>query len=763
MESKTLFIITTHETPNGNNPSNGFFFLERNKYKPKKLNYKLEDLKNFFENEEMQIWYRIDGNNGMAFGHIAHPLNKTINQKEYLRSLCREVAVQLPPKAKASFDEIIFLLHSGELGVEFGFKKLDDLDEYIIHIWNEIAGNVPKIKVIAFRHEPQFAFYRLLRTSKSWASVSGDPIDKLKNVVEKSLAILPITQAEKESKFEWQDEEIKNQISNYLESFNIDILMPIVQDGRPKLWAFESEGVTQAEKKAVKEFKDSIFGNIVQKINGHAKKGGNHLRIILLPVGFLEDDRIDGLIKELYPEQNKKWVQFPDLFIGFYDLMNDQNEEREWIDARFRFFDSSILRRYAPLNDGGNKLLNALKTITWAWNHHLYNKNVSKEYNEFIVRLFKNAYLDKNQGDGHSSYVKPFIFHSESLMEEVANNLANKLRENKLKWNFLFIDDYCQNILKEGNQIPDPGNGQITKKDLVIEIIEEDKFDVLEQKDAKFKFCDKFQPETSIESAQKKFTSASEDIFDIILLDYLFSFNQKEGEVHFGTELFTFFEENISDLHNKGPLQKYWIFPATAFPEAMHSAFQGNSIQHLEKNWQLARGADPVNTPFLFRCALLEFMKAQMESLLFSEAELWKFLLDNQPPKPIREPSKKQSDEFLRWANDTFRKFLYRFSSIEGLSNKSGLGKAIQDRINDGDELSRAYKLMERLRQIFYLLAYSTGFDAEPLRKDMDMVIELFDTTDEFIFKNQSIDIAKLKKALERIATYVYSASYKFF
>ncbi len=754
---KTLFVITTHDTPL-NNKAEGILFNKKNS---KPYDYKTEALTEYFQKN--RTWYRLDGKNGFAFGHTAFPTDKVMHDKnEYLKALCLEVKAQLNSEQIKEIGEIIFLLHAHELKSDDWFKQQDrNIVDKVKEYWGDNGGIYVKVKVIAFKHNEDYAFSRFLK--KSYTTEQRDLIDQLRYIVDRALEHIPLDSEEKQNAFR-PDSILESELENYLKDFSITVLKPIIREGRLKFDDFSSKGKTDDELTEIENFKKSCLGKFEDWTLDKTRNAQNQLKMVFLPIGFLEDDRMMPLLKEIYLDTEiKKGIVFPVLFLGYYDLMNERHSKINQIDARYRFLDSSIWRRYAPIEDGGRKLLQALKAFHWAYQKNLYKKNVCKEYNEFTWRLFQNSYLDPNQGDGHSSYVKPFLFHSESLMEQKANQLAQDFRNRQLHWSLIFFDDHCNNCLKEEKEIPQPVNGQLTKGELVKEIITHG-IETHEKKPGIIE-ANRLPCETDIHNAKNFFTHPKNENYDIILLDYLFSHAQRDDLVHFGSELITFIEEHEGKgLYNIGPQQKYWIFPTTAFPEAMQSDFMGKSIQHIEKKWQLARGADPINTPLLFRCALLEFMKAQVDVLLFDEKSLWRFVADNK----LTDGNCSNTQKI---AADIFRRFLYRFSTLEGLTIKSGLGASLWKQIlSEHGQFKRSYELMEKLRNVYYLIAYSTGYDANVLRRDMRLVTGFYETAPEdfFIDPDSSSNEGqnwkqKVENALHEIGELVYGTKDKYF
>ena len=713
--SKTLFIITTRKTPHEKASKDSFFSssIEPIKYKTKFLSFYFNE--NFYPG-----WYIVEGKNGFAFGHPIHP---SVQQQDnqYLNALCLEVKDHFTDEQVNEISEVILLLHAPELGVQDGFRRQSNLERLVKRSWAN--STLQTVKVIAFKHNPEYAFYSFLKNTKVRFEYdfASDLIDQLKYTVDRSLDILPLTNEEQNSARELFSQELKSLVHETLSHFSMEVFKPIMLDGIPKIGKHELKKNNEPEIKAsIEDFNHSCFGQIDQFLLNFRSKTQNPLKIILLPICFLEDNRLKSLLEEFYDtgikEKKQERLDVPVLFIGYYDLMYENINYSQDIDKGFRFLDSSIWRRYAPLNDGGKKLLQALRSIKWSYQRNLYKKNVSKEYHEFTWRLFKESYLNKDQGDRHSSYVKPFIFHSESAMETKAVELAKQLRDKKLQWSILYIDDYCNSSLREGKNIPTPSENQPTKGALVKEIIEKG----LDSENPEWQLIEE-QSYVLKDNVREAITSLSDPnnmVYDLILLDYLFSRERDEDEVSYGTELLTYLNRPLAGHQfNFGLLQAFWIFPTTTFLEAMQSDILGNSIQNIEKNWYLAHGADPINTPHLFRYHLFEFMRLQLNKVYFTIDDIFSFLKEN----PVA-----SNPNLKDWARKTYRQFMVRFAGVYAVNEQSSFGRAVTHFLNSSEnkDVYKVREIVENFMSLFYQLAFTTGNDNMRFAKEKFQVIK---------------------------------------
>lgn len=163
---------------------------------------------------------------------------------------------------------------------------------------------------------------------------------------------------------------------------------------------------------------------------------------------------------------------------------------------------------------------------------------------------------------------------------------------------------------------------------------------------------------------QARILLADADIrFDLIMMDYLLDNKVNEqGDTdvrEYSTEFWSdgnekFFEISKQSVHeeniaencdcrlmdadlsmedvyskiksNRGPLQRLWIFPITAFNQTFIDDLRNKGVQLIDYYWYLSRGADPINTPYLFINTLNNFLQLQIQEAVFSLKTLITFL-----------------------------------------------------------------------------------------------------------------------------------------
>lgn len=77
---------------------------------------------------------------------------------------------------------------------------------------------------------------------------------------------------------------------------------------------------------------------------------------------------------------------------------------------------------------------------------------------------------------------------------------------------------------------------------------------------------------------------------------------------------------------NRGPMQRLWIFPITAFNQTFIDDLRNKGVRLIDYYWYLSRGADPINTPYLFISTLNQFLQLQLENAFFSTDEITVFV-----------------------------------------------------------------------------------------------------------------------------------------
>ncbi len=342
----------------------------------------------------------------------------------------------------------------------------------------------------------------------------------------------------------------------------------------------------------------------------------------------------DGVIKNLHP--------LPLIMIGTKDIMHiyiDKKEEisREQkqeidtiqvlnLDNRFKIFDSNIWHYYVALNEEfEEKFQFILSDILKKMNQNLYQTNVSLEDLEIQMRMLNNSYIE-DFGNGHGKKVTPFKFHSERIVHKKIqalwegdiseNKIGLKQKFERIQWHFLLIDDYAEKPLASNNN-----NDSKTKFEVINQLLHEIGLTVSKKGNSSNIIITCVQ---NLEEAKRELMKTNM-IYDIVLLDYLLN---DTGNTTYGTSLLQEIE-NESDAFHASVLGNFWVFPISSFSYAMLDAIYERGISHFDKKWFLASGADPINTPEMFKFKLLKFMLAQFNEAGYEE-------ISNQNQQKIR-------------------------------------------------------------------------------------------------------------------------------
>jgi hypothetical protein len=522
------------------------------------------------------------------------------------------------------------------------------------------------------------------------------------------------------------------------------------------LYYYNSEITLEKPKKFYLEKLQNLIWNTSDKSNNPK----NIIKVFFLPFSAITANNSKKFYLDLYNNILLK-ADTPVLFIGLKDIIHSEVQDLPLaIDPCYRFLDSSIWCRYASVVNLENDLESIFETFHWAYKNNLYNKNVCKEFIEFQGRLLSNSYLNDKFGSGHSLKVRPFTFHAENLMHLKSIEIRNWIAANNknLKWNILLVDDYADYCLREAHDVEPESITGYNKGDIIRELISSG----VNSSDSAYNIINIFDTINSPKEAASiigcnahrefskiidfdKFDSNNTVVYDVILLDYLFSF--PENNQAFGTDLLDYIKQS-TEYYGIGLMQSYWIYPITVFNEAIQSKLQEEGWQYLDEKWHLARGADPLNTPHLFLATLYDFMQSQAEFLLFEEEELWEFL--------VKHPLSKSKTLNRELYVQAYRQFIERFSVDEGTPETSALGKAASIFLQN----NKLKPLRDHIRQLLYLLGFSIGFDFPVIEREFNAIQEIFYNSNMTFRK---IDRIQIETSIANIANNIYSIKGKYF
>lgn len=454
----------------------------------------------------------------------------------------------------------------------------------------------------------------------------------------------------------------------------------------------------------------------------------------------------------------KNYSPKPLIVIG-NEILNEPepNKIKERFDQRYLFWDSSIWHRYLHIQSKDvsktkeefeSKLRDILTTIKEYSNLGLYDTVISQEFLEFQCRKLNNSYLAEINGNsGHKKEVVPYRFHSETKMKEKADLLAKKLQGNK--WGCVLIDDFFQKPLRliEKKQTDiNKSNSERNKSNVLLKLINLKDLDLIEilnadETDPNEEYLDK-----GLNWIKEKYPHA-----DIIIVDYFLG-KSSNNEHKFGHSLL----QLLLDENNphRPLLDRYWIFPISVFDRAFQNHLLSIGQSQIDEKIVLGEGADPVNTPELFRYLFYQFLEAHLNTngvkLEFIAREiLVKF-----------ENSKKKlgiSDDNLKLA------VTERYHEIVALS--SGLNKIRQAANTSSgpasvfastylqkiDPNKNLVLLCNQIQQLAYLIAYGNAVEWPRMWEKL--------LATKTILNNTSIKREYFDKLLNEINTYIIELS----
>ncbi len=298
---------------------------------------------------------------------------------------------------------------------------------------------------------------------------------------------------------------------------------------------------------------------------------------------------------------------------------------RHRIDPRFRFFDSSIWHRYVPMvsiETFPDRLTHTVQSMAEYFEQGLYDTIVAQEYLEFQCRKLQQSYI-KNQPGGHAKLVTPFRFHSESKMKELADTRLSK-DIGPYTWGYLIVDDYETRKLRCGKEEQETISKNEWIKSLINRREGTGQAVIKGVSEHNAPGPDSPPSEGYITFGINRLRACRPDI---IILDYFLGASGKPDE-QYGHKFIARLREKehreevekITEHNMIGG--KLWIFPISGFADAFksHLRILGENIG--SRNLEIADGADPINSPELFRYLFYSFLHYQEQQVGLDLGEL---------------------------------------------------------------------------------------------------------------------------------------------
>jgi len=354
------------------------------------------------------------------------------------------------------------------------------------------------------------------------------------------------------------------------------------------------------------------------EMRGEVFLGESSLNIIIVFARMSdlhENSRVEKLVKKFRKREEKPYKPYPMILIALepleevLDFEQDNIEQRNsetdkngrkenletlshiqiinslHLDKRIEFFDSSIWHYYVPLNKNFKKnFRNVVEKIRKNYENKLYLTNIAREYIEFQSRLMLQSHLAPVGEGTHATHITPFIFHSETVMEQRAKQTLEKIKKieeklylRKVKWKFLLVDDYADKGLaidktEENNAKLTKGEQKEmpTKKTIIQDVLKnidkriDDRICTIEVSPSVEDFKNKISKDEG-KTIQSK-NGKKKEIYDIILLDYLLDRGNDKRNTAMDVLEIIHLGKYKKEL--KGPIARFRFSPISVFPYA---------------------------------------------------------------------------------------------------------------------------------------------------------------------------------------------------
>ena len=434
-------------------------------------------------------------------------------------------------------------------------------------------------------------------------------------------------------------------------------------------------------------------------------------------------------------------------------------------------FNPNIWIRFVELGELTNQLPNILEEFIYYDQERLFFQNNAKEYLEFFLRIQKENWLDK-ETSGHSSHIYPFIYSNERSIREKTkiNDELDLLYTNEKD---VYTGGYkVRGVTLRILLIDDKIGSQRDCKALLIKNLLELKFDPQKRKDVCWLTPNKDETdsviikiiESYIDDSEQGVDNTHEKIkeldenkiqiiavkslsvacqllgdnkirFDLILMDYLLkeknALKEREKATEFwgdGIEKYFEFSANARNIEkyqsyienyrnikdNRGPLHKLWIFPITAFNQTFIDDLRNRGVRLIDYYWNLSRGADPINTPYLFIYSLNKFLQLQLEDAFFSKDEIIGFL-----KKSITKVKNiNKFDYFSAYMGSEYTVFVEKYMSRPVIYRDKELSlfaAYMWGNFYSKKDLVSLFKLVQHIHKFYHRCAFGTQADFDKM------------------------------------------------
>jgi hypothetical protein len=260
----------------------------------------------------------------------------------------------------------------------------------------------------------------------------------------------------------------------------------------------------------------------------------------------------------------------------------------------------------------------------------------------------------------------------------------------------------------------------------------------------------------SLNSAEEKyfkdyFSAFKQPIqYGLIMLDYLLGYKEgNSGEREYSTEFFEWISNPLEPektvykqienykmkydclqkidtgtlskqwaeeiKENRGPLQKMWFYPITAFNNTFIDDLRNKGVRLIDYYWHISRGADPINTPYLFLSSINNFLYLQLQQALFSLENILKFLDKSMKQMEFF----KSFDDFQAFMGSEYIVLLQKYGWRAVVKKDKDAGSAfsyyIWERFYFNEENRYLFRLLDKIQKLYHACAYGDSNDTRKM------------------------------------------------
>jgi len=526
---------------------------------------------------------------------------------------------------------------------------------------------------------------------------------------------------------------------------------------------------------------ENLFVSIMEEILElrEVKEEGIHDIIILFTQHkYLRDYRFvysllakksDITGTKFFGYEGENYAPKPVIIISYKDIMkpvSDKVLETLRPNRRYLFLDSSVWTYFVAMehSDFLERINEVLSHIKSNMEKKLYDLNIGKEYIEFQARLMFQSYLQRI--GGHSRHIVPFHFHSERVKYLDAKKIKCELHEkfNHVYLRCLLIDDKANTNLNGINATEEEEGIKKFGKLYNIQRLFNDKVGlknshtpwlrtVIKKKslhrgegetDDSAIFLRWHEGESALDKIDREknneeivpgkidlsleYAETYEDAlymlktqrYDIILLDYLLD-PRPDGFRYYGSEIIKELRSGSKE-YKRGPFERFWIFPITAYPNALSSDLINRGIPRSGHHYHIAQGADPINTPNLFRYNFFLLLRRLIEDAFprqdLSNIDVLKFISQEFEKFTYKEDihifARIILPELIQWHS--------KVKSLKKISQRSYYARSMRAWMNfKFNSIDWAH-----LNNLFYNLAFGTVHQNSMVWEDYQYLIRRF-------------------------------------